>query len=526
LDYCSTEFLQPVRGRTVNHCALRSLIIWLTVLLAGCAVGPNFKEPAAPKDGGYTVNPLSITSNAANVAGGEEQRFVEGQDIPAEWWRAFQCPELNTLVIKALRANPTIASAKAALRQAQELVYAQQGYHYPSVNGNYNVTRQQVAGNVANTSAPGFQGNGTSILPLQSTSPPYNSPITWTMHVAQLMVGYSPDVFGLNRRTVESLNAQTAMQRFELDAAYITLASSVVGTAIQEASLRSQVAATEKIIDANVRQLGALGNRRKSGYSSDIDVAAQEAALAQVEQTLPPLQKQLEQTRDLIRAFVGNLPNQDVEETFQLSSLHLPQDLPLSLPSTIVRQRPDVRAAEELMHSANAQVGVAIANRLPQITLTAGASGTATVIDQIFSHGGPGWSIAGDVSQPLFQGFTLLHRQRAANQALIQAAAQYRSIVIGAFQNIADTLHALEFDANTLKAAAATERATKVSFDLTTRQFQVGYANYLTLLSAEEAYNQAVIAVAQAQANRFADTAALFQALGGGWWNRDDLTRN
>jgi NodT family efflux transporter outer membrane factor (OMF) lipoprotein len=497
-----------------------------STLLTSCAVGPDFKKPEAPKVNGYTPSPLSpTTSSATNVAGGEAQRFVSGQDIPFEWWKAFQCPELNTLVGKALRRNNSITAAWAALRQAQEFVHAQQGYYYPSVDADYNVTRQQVAGNIANSTAPGYQANGTLIAPLQSSSPPYNSPLTWTMHVAQLMVGYTPDVFGLNRRTVESLAAQAAMQRFELDAAYITLSSSVVGAAIQEASTRSQIEATEKIIAANVKILEALKNQRTSGYVCDLDVAGQEAQLAQVEATLPPLQKQLEQTRDLIRALVDNLPSQDVAETFQFSSLHLPQDLPLSLPSTIIRQRPDVRAAEENMRSANAQVGVAIANRLPQFTLTANGSGTATVITEMFSRGGPGWSVAADISQPIFEGFTLLHRQRAAKQAFIQAAAQYRSTVIAAFQNVADTLHALVSDADALKAADKAEHAARHSLDLATSQYQTGYASYLALLSAEQTYDQAVINTVQAQANRFADTAALFEALGGGWWNRADLTK-
>jgi NodT family efflux transporter outer membrane factor (OMF) lipoprotein len=311
-----------------------------------------------------------------------------------------------------------------------------------------------------------------------------------------------------------------------LDAAYTTLASSVVGAAIQEASTRAQIAATESIVDANSRSLEALRNQRKSGYASDMDVAAQEAALAQIQQTLPPLKKQLAQTRDLIRALADNLPDQDVEETFELSSLHLPQDLPLSLPSAIIKQRPDVRAAEEQMRSANAQVGAAIANRLPQFTLSGAYGGTASQFGQMFSTGGPFWNLIGDASMPVFAGGTLLHRQRAARQALVQAAAQYRSTVIGAFQNVADTLHALEADADALKAAAAAEHAAKVSFDLTTRQYQVGYANYLALLTAGGAYNQTVIGLAQAQASRYADTAALFQALGGGWWNRADLTRN
>ena len=497
------------------------VLIAFLLLVAGCAVGTNFKKPDAPQGAGFSPKPLRDPSAAADIDGGSAQRFVSGQDIPFDWWRAFQCPELNTLVEKALCANPTITSAKAALRQAQELVYAQQGNYFPTIGASYNIERQQLAGNVGGNS-PGIQGNGSVVQTYQNPSgpPPYNGPVTFNFHTAQLTVGYAPDVFGANRRQVESLDAQAAMQRYELEAAYITLASNVVAASIQEASVRSQIAATEKIIDANVQSLEALHKQQNLGYASAMAVAAQEAALAQIQQMLPPLQKQLEQTRDLIRALVGNLPNQDVEQTIQFSSLHLPRDLPLSLPSTIIEQRPDVRAAEEQMRSANAQVGAAIANRLPQFSLSGAYGGTATEFSQMFSSGGPFWNLTGNISQTIFDGNTLLHRQRAADQALIQAAAQYRSTVIGAFQNVADALHALITDADAERAASAAEHAAKVSLDLTTRQLQIGYTNYLTLLSAEETYNQAVISLVQAQSNRFGDTAALFQALGGGWWNR------
>jgi NodT family efflux transporter outer membrane factor (OMF) lipoprotein len=252
-----------------------------------------------------------------------------------------------------------------------------------------------------------------------------------------------------------------------------------------------------------------------------IDVAAQEASLAQAKAMLPPLQKQYEQTRDLIRALVGNLPNQDVPETFELASLHLPEDPPVSLPSKLVEQRPDVRAAEEQMHAASAEVGVAIAAMLPQFNLTAAAGGEATAFGQMFSTGGPFWSLGAGATQSLFDGFTMLHKKRAAEQALIQAQAQYRSTVISAFQNVADTLHALVSDAAALAAAVEAEQAAKVTLDLTVRQSQVGYVNYLTLLSAQQAYQTALATRVQAEATRFGDTAALYQALGGGWWNRN-----
>jgi len=496
-------------------------------LITSCAVGPNFKKPTVPAGAtnGYAPTPFSSTSSTTNIAGGEAQHFNTNLDIPFDWWKAFECPELNSLVEKALRANPTIEAARASLRQAQELTYAQQGGYYPTIGGDYNVERQELAGNLGGNS-PGVQGNGSVISTYQNPNgQPFNAPVYYTFHTAEVTVGYTVDVFGENRRQVESLEAQAAMQRYELDAAYITLESSVVGAAIQEASTRDQIAATEKIISASSRALDALKHQRKSGYVSDMDVAAQEVTLAQIQQTLPPLQKQLEQIRDLIRALAGNMPGQDVPETFQLSSLHLPQDLPLSVPSAIIKQRPDVRAAEETMRSANAQIGAAIANRLPQFTISGAYGGAASQFGQMFSSGGPFWNITGDVAQTIFAGGTLMHRQRAAKQAMIQSAAQYRSTVLGAFQNVADTLHALVADADALKAASATEQAAKTSFDITTRQYQVGYANYLALLISEQAYTQAVIAVVQARANRYADTAALFQALGGGWWNRADLAK-
>jgi NodT family efflux transporter outer membrane factor (OMF) lipoprotein len=516
----STAKTRSVRFRRV------SAVPAVAMVLCGCAVGPNFHRPASPANAGFAPTPLPTASVSAAVYGGGAQRLVSGQDVQFDWWTKFQCPQLNTLVERSLRANPTIESAKAALRQAQELVYAQQGYFFPTVGANYNFQRQMLAGNMSGTSAPGVQGNGTDIAALQApppVGPPFNKPLFFNFHTLELTVGYSPDVFGGNRRLVESQAAQADMQRFELETAYITLASNVVAAAIQEVSTRAQIAATKDIIEVNRKSLEILRTQQKNGYAMAIDVAAQEAALAHVEQMLPPLEKLLEQTRDLIRALAGNLPNQDVAETFTLAAMHLPEDLPLSLPSKIVEQRPDVRAAEEQMRSANANVGTAIAARLPLFNITGTAGGTATLFGQMFYTGGPFWTLTGNVAETLFDGNTLLHKQRAANEALIQAAAQYRGTVITAFQNVADTLHALLSDADSLKAAVRSEQAAKVTLDMTLKQNQTGYVNYLALLSAEQTYQTAVINRVQAQASRFGDTAALFQALGGGWWNRAEL---
>jgi NodT family efflux transporter outer membrane factor (OMF) lipoprotein len=473
----------------------------IALLLCGCAVGPDFHRPAAPADAGYTPQPLPALTATAVVYGGAAQRLVAGADIKFDWWTAFQSPQLNALVEQALRASPTIEAAKAALRQAHELTLSAKGAFFPTVQASFTPSRNLTA--------------VEAVSPASASGNPY-----YTLNTAQVSVSYAPDVFGGTRRQVESQQAQEDMQRFETEAAYVTLASNVVAAAIQETSTRAQIAATQDIIEVNTKSLEILRNQQQYGYAMGIDVAAQEAALAQIEQTLPPLQKQLEQTRDQIRALVGNLPNQDVEQTFILESLRLPEDLPLSLPSRIIEQRPDVRAAEEQMRTASANVGVAVAAMLPQITLTPSLGTAADSMGALFGPGTYFWSLVGSATQTVFDGGALLHKRRAADEALVQAAAQYRGTVITAFQNVADTLHALLSDADALKAAVRSEEAAKVTLDLTRRQSQVGYVNFLTLLTAEQTYETAVIARVQAQASRYADTAALFQALGGGWWHR------
>jgi NodT family efflux transporter outer membrane factor (OMF) lipoprotein len=499
-----------------------SLLVVAAAFAAGCAVGPSYHRPEAPANAGYAPVPLPQSSASAPVHGGEAQRLMGGRDIPFEWWELFKSPVLNALVERAFRANPTISSAQAALVHAQELVYAQQGYFFPTVAANYAFQRTKIAGNVTVDDSPGTQGNGDNLNPplLDLNHFPHTAPLYYDYHTAQLTVGFVPDVFGANWRQVEALAAQTEAQQFALEATYITLASNVVAAAIQEASLRAQIEATRQIIAADEKSVGVLRDQFRLGYAMGIDVAAQETALAQARATLPPLEEQFEQTRDLIRALVGQLPNQDVAETFELDALQLPPELPVSLPARIIEQRPDVRAAEAQLHAANAQVGVAVAAMLPQISITGAYGGNADQFAWMFRKGGPFWSLVGGVTQPIFEGGTLLHRKRAADQALKQAAAQYQSSVLTAFQNVADTLHASLSDADALAANVRAENAAKVTYDLTRRQMEVGYVNYLILLNAETTYQQALILRVQAQATRYGDTVALFQALGGGWWNR------
>jgi NodT family efflux transporter outer membrane factor (OMF) lipoprotein len=495
--------LIPTTGRR-----LRAALVVLA-LLGGCTVGPDFQRPTPPAQERYTREPLQAkTASASAVAGGEEQKFVLNQDIAHDWWVLFKSPALSALIERALKASPTLAAARASLRQAKEMVLAQQGYYYPTLSAGF---------------IPSYQKASATLAP-----PLNNNDLRYPLYTLQAMVSYTPDVFGGNRRTVESLEASAEAQRFMLEAAYVTLTTNLVGAAVQEASTRAQLDATRTIIGIATKSRDLLQLQLKAGAVTGLDVAAQEAALAQLQQTLPPLEKQLEQVRDLLNALAGAYSADPLKEKFELTDLHLPQELPVSLPSKLVDQRPDLRAAEAQLHAASAQIGIAVAKRLPQFSISAGYGGMATDIGKMFSPvagaigGNTFWSIVGSATQTIFDGGTLLHQQRAAEAGFDQAAANYQGTVLTAFQNVADTLYALQADAASLKAALTAEQATKVTLDITVRQEQAGQVNYLSLLQAQLAYQQALIARVQAQAARFSDTAALFQALGGGWWNRKE----
>ena len=494
------------RGAVFAARCVRVCWVFAALSLAGCAVGPDFKKPAAPAVSRYTARPLSTTAATPGVAGGEAQRFVMGGDVSRDWWTVFHSPALNALIDESLKNNADLKAAQAALAVAHENLLAQRGAYYPNLSADFSATRQSQSGTLAPT--------------------PDNNSFLYNLFTPQLSVSYVPDVFGRNRRTMESLKAQEDSVRFQMIATHITLSTNVVVAAVQEGSLQAQVDATRQLIDINTNMVRILQRQADKGYASGLDLAAQKSQLAQMAATLPPLLKQLAQQRDALAVLVGRFPNDAPGEKFDLTQLQLPQDLPVSLPSALVAQRPDVLQAQANMHAASAQVGVAIANRLPNITLSANAGSTALAMNQVFHSGTGFWGIGADVTAPLFQGGTLLHQERAAKAAYVEAAQQYRSTVLTAFQSVADTLTALEQDAQALKAAASARDAAKVTLDLSERQWKDGYASYLSLLSAQQAYQQARVSLIVAQANRFADTAALFQALGGGWWHRSELNRD
>lgn len=433
------------------------------------------------------------------MPGGEAQHFTPGSEIPGEWWTLFRSAALDTLVQESIKANPTLPAAQAALRSAMENVRAQQGMFYPQVTAN-------VSANTNRQSA--------TLSPVLN-----NNVLLYSLYQTGLGASWTPDIFGNNRRQVEVLQAQADAQRYQLDAAYLALTANVVAGAIQEASLRGQIESTRQVIHSIEDALAIMRRQMELGQISGGEVAAEEAALAQAEQILPPLEKQLAQERDLLTELAGRLPSEEISQSFELSALQLPQDLPLSLPSKLVEQRPDIKLAETNMHAANAAVGVAVTNMFPQVTISADIGTVASRIGDLVQPANAFWSVGGSLLQPVFEGGRLKHLTRAAEAAYDQSAANYRNTVLTAFQNVADVLHALQSDAELLKTTSATEAAALRSLAIARRQLELGQIQYLGLLAAQQAYQQALITRIQAQASRLADTAALFQALGGGWWN-------
>ncbi|MDE2463056.1 MAG: efflux transporter outer membrane subunit, partial [Alphaproteobacteria bacterium] len=410
----------------------------LPLLVAACAVGPNFKRPATPKVSGYTTAPLAGTSATTGVDAGNAQHFAVGHKVEGAWWTLFRSKPLDRLISEAITKNPDLKAAQAALRVALETERAQRGSFFPSVAASFSGSRNRASALLAPV--------------------PANNALQYNLFTPEVTVSYMPDVFGLNRRTAESFAAQTQAARFQMIATYNTLVGNVVVTAVQLAALDAQISATRKLVAMNTHMVHILKYQFKKGYASGVDYAAQKAQLAQVAATLPPLQKQRDQLQDLLAVLVGRYPSQQPRYRISLSSLSLPGELPVSLPSRLVRQRPDIRQAEANLHAASAQVGIAIANMLPNIELTANAGNAAIGFGKLFTPGTDFWDLGASLTAPIFQGGTLLHQERAARAAYKEAAAQYRSTVLTAFENVADTLAALKQDADALTAAAAAEQ--------------------------------------------------------------------
>ena len=481
----------------------------IAILPAACAVGPNFHAPAPPATDHYTQGTPPQTTVDAPGAAGASQTFVADRDIPADWWTLFQSEPLDNLVRAALRDSPTVESAKAALRSAQENYAAERGaLLLPTVDGTFSGTREKEP-SVAFGVPPSQAGSGSSAFGAN----------TFTVITAAVNVQYRLDVFGASRRQLEALRAQTDYQRWQLEAANLSLTSNVVTTAIDVASLRAQIAALNDVIATERDQLNVVQRQFDVGGASRADVLTQSTQLAQTEAALPALEKSLAQAQHRLAVLSGKTPDSDTP-VFDLARLELPTELPVSVPAKLIRQRPDVQAAEAQLHQASANVGVATANLFPQINLTGSIGSDALSAGTLFTGGTGAWSAGATLTAPLFHGGELVHKRRAALADLDNAAAQYRQTVLAAMQDVADTLRALEADARNLRAEAAAEDLAAKSLDITKKQFAAGGISHVQLLIAERAYSQARQNRVLAEAARYSDSAALYQALGGGWWNR------
>lgn len=489
---------------------IREVIFFISLAslsLSGCMVGPNFHSPAPPATTKYTPGYLpQKTINTRGISeGGKTQYFVNGKDIPAEWWTLFHSPKLNALVQQGLDNSPNLAAAEAALRVAQETLNAQIGTSlYPQVNLQLNATRNH------NSLASVTGTNASSLFNLYNVS----IPVTYTL-----------DVFGGLHRQIEALQDQVNYQQFQLEAAWLTLTSNIVTTAITIASLEEQIDSTRELVKIQENQLRIVNGQFALGGVSKANVLSQEAQLAQTQASLPPLEQKLAVANHSLAVLVGSFPSELAIQRFDLDKIVLPSRLPVSLPSLLVRQRPDIRASEALLAAASAQIGVATANMLPQITLSGAYGWTSVSTGNFFNAKNNVWNFGGALLQPVFNGGALRAQRREAIAAYDQAAAQYRQTVLQAFQNVADALRAVQHDAETLKAQRASEMAARRSMELTQEQFKLGGVNYVVLLTANQQYRLALISRIQAQATRYNDTVALFQALGGGWWNQEKMIR-
>jgi len=480
-----------------------SLAVLAGAAVSACAVGPDFHAPAPPATTHYTRAPEPTGTVSAPGASGTAQTFSAERDIPEDWWTLFHSSALDQLMRQALTDSPTVQAAQATLLTAAETWKAQRGgLLLPAVDATGSATRESVPG--------------------AAFGEPQVPNIIFNLFDASVGVTYRLDLFGASRRQLEALRAQASYQRWEFEAARLTLADNVVTTAVNIASLHAQIAALADIIASERDQLKVVQRQFDAGAASRSDVLAQQTQVADNEAQLPALEKQLAQAQHRLAVLAGRTPDDTSVPDFTLEQLTLPAELPLSVPAKLVRQRPDVQAAEALLHVSTAQLGVATANLYPQLNLT-GSIGSETVqASDLFKTGTAAWNIGGSLTQPLFHGGELRGLKRAARADLDRATAEYRQAVLAALQDVADTLRALDADARTLRADLITETDAQDTLNMTKLQYKLGGVSYLQLLNAERVYLQARQNRVQAEAARYADTAALFQALGGGWWNRQD----
>ena len=466
----------------------------LCLALSSCAVGPNFRRPLPPPVGQYTQDPEPAQTVAA---AGQAQQFDYGDTIAADWWQVFSSVGINEIIREAVAQNRNLAAAEARLRQSRELLYAGYGVFFPQANASLAVMREKFSPVQFGIGTPGK---------------------TFTLYTPQVSAGYVLDLFGGQRRTVEGLAAQVDYQDYTARATYITLLGNVINAAVAQAAYQAQIEATEEIIKIVKEQLKLTETQSTAGTVPYAGVVSLQTQLAAAEATLPPLEQNLSKTRHLLAALVGRTPGEWTPPRLALKEITLPHKLPVTLPSELVRRRPDILAAEAKVHNASAQIGVATAAMLPNVTLNANLGKNISDLTKIFGPAGLFWSAGGTAAQTLFQGGSRWYQRRAAVEAYQASLADYQQVVVTAFQQVADSLRALENDAKTLKAQTEGLSAATQALNLVKANHQAGLVNYLQLLTADNQYQQARLGVISAQALRLQDTAVLYVALGGGWW--------
>lgn len=512
-------------GKNKNYLRIITATL-LSVLLASCIrVGPGFHSPCAPTCG-YAECPLPAKTAATPGAceAGKSQQYICAQDIPAGWWYLFHSPEINQLVAIGLANSPNLFAAEAALRQAQENVNVQIGNSLlPAINGVGSITRENAnaAGFGSSTSNTTNTATGTtSTTSTGGTTGVLPVPSVFNLYNVAFNISYNPDVFGGSQRQIEALIAQADFQQFQLMAAYLTLTSNIVTTAITVASLEEQIRATNMLIKIQQDQLSILQKQLQLGGIGAPNVLTQLTLVEQTRATLPPLQKSLSQALHSLTTLMGVCPDQPIPG-IDLDKLVLPDQIPVSLPACLVRQRPDVRASEAKLHAANALIGVATAQLLPQFNITGNYGWSALTPPELFTPETLFWTITSQALQPIFHGGALHAQRRSAIAGYQQAVAQYRQTVLQGLQNMADSLRAIETDARTFQAATLAEKAALANLKINQTQLKDGGVSYLNVLTAQQQYQETVLVRIQSQAARYTDTAALFQAAGGGWWNRN-----
>lgn len=473
------------------------------LLLQGCTVGPHYQPPTAPAATTYTPAPQPAQTVSTPGLAGDAQHFDSSTALPAEWWTLFQSPQLDRMVQQALENSPTLAQAQAKLKEAQEELRARTGAtRFPSVTGSASVQEEQ-----PNLAAYGI---------------PFPNPSPFTLLNGSIAVSYALDLFGANRHLIEGLRAQTEYEAWQLEGARLMLTGNVVAAAIRQAQLHAQIETTQSMLGLQQQELSIVDQRVHAGGASEAELRSQRTSVAQLQASLPPLKLQLDTVNDQLALLIGKPASEAQVETVRLEDLHLPSDLPLSLPSALVRQRPDIRASEALLHQASANVGVAAANLYPQIVLTGSGGGIGTS----FTSGGGLWNVGASLTQPLYNGGALHAEKRKAEAAYQEASSVYRQTVLQAFREVADELHAITRDAEALQARTAAAAAAQDAYQIASHRYQSGGISQLALLDAQRQQLQTALDRSITTANRFADSATLFEALGGGWWNSQSTNPN